>query len=65
MPSKFDVVQSETGGCFLCLENDKELYIVRDIRDGQLTAICSPCLFDNLEFYMLDNTRPWPIIEKG
>ncbi|MCK8601930.1 hypothetical protein [Desulfoferrobacter suflitae] len=58
--SKFEVVRSDQGGCYLCLENNQELYLAREIRGGRLTALCSRCLLGNLDDFMLDNTREWP-----
>lgn len=61
MPAKFEVVRSENGGCFLCLENNRELYLVREAEGGRLAALCSGCLLLNLDRYLLDNTRAWPL----
>ncbi|MDY0040434.1 MAG: hypothetical protein RBS57_08990 [Desulforhabdus sp.] len=64
MDCKYDVVRSENGGCCLCLENNQELYLVREVAGGRLIALCSCCLLDNLEHYMLDNTRAWAFLDK-
>jgi hypothetical protein len=64
MSDKFMVVRPENGGCILCLENGRELYLVREVKGGRLTALCSRCLLHNLDHYMLDNTREWPFLIK-
>ena len=64
MPHKYEVVRSENGGCFICLNNNQELYLVREVNGGRLAALCSCCLLGNLEHYMLDNTREWPFLDK-
>jgi len=60
--AKFDIVRSESGGCCLCLKNDHDLYVVREIESGRLATVCSCCILVNMEDYLIDNTRPWPIL---
>lgn len=61
MSLKFEVVRSENDGCCLCLKEEQELYVVRELSSGRLTALCSCCLLRNLDHYLIDNTRSWPI----
>lgn len=61
MSSKFEVIKSENGGCYLCQENNQELYLAREIGSGRLTALCGCCLLEKLDSYLIDNTRTWPI----
>ena len=61
MSAKFEVVRPESGGCCLCRKDENELYVVRETSSGRLTALCSCCLLHNLEDYLIDNTRPWPL----
>lgn len=63
MSSKFEVVRAQSGGCSLCTKNDRELYVARESNSGQLRALCSHCLLNNLEHYVIDNTRPWPVLD--
>jgi len=64
MACKYEVVKSGNGGCYLCLDNNQELYLAREVTGGRLTALCSCCLLGNLEHYLLDNTRGWSFPDK-
>lgn len=64
MASKFDVKRSNNGSCLLCSKLGQELFLVREVQSGHLKAICGPCLLCNLDDYLLDNTRPWPFLDK-
>lgn len=59
---KFCVFKGDNDGCYLCSQNSRELFLMRHIDSGRLTALCSPCAMDNLDFYLIDNTRPWPCL---
>jgi hypothetical protein len=61
MSSKFDVVRSENDGCCVCRETPQELYLAREIASGLLMALCGSCLLRDLDAYLIDNTRSWPI----
>jgi hypothetical protein len=65
MTSKYDVVQSEDGGCCICSRSDEELYLARQVESGEMNALCSCCLLDQMDKYVIDNTRPWPMDSKG
>jgi hypothetical protein len=62
MESKYEVVRSEKGGCYLCCETDEELYLVRNAKTGHMTALCGCCLLPRLDDYLIDNTREWPFL---
>jgi hypothetical protein len=61
MSSKFEVSRSENGGCFICSDKGEDLYLAREISSGKLLALCSCCLLMNIDAYMIDNTREWPV----
>jgi hypothetical protein len=61
MESKYEVARSDTGGCFICRNEGEELYLVRNAKTGQMTALCGCCLLPRLDGYLIDNTRTWPI----
>jgi hypothetical protein len=61
MESKYDVVKSDSGGCYVCHTEDEELFLVRNAKTGQMTALCGCCLLPRLDSYLIDNTRTWPI----
>jgi len=61
---KYEVVRSVNGGCYLCSENGQELYLVRELSSERLTALCSCCLLNHLEDFMIDNTREWPFTKQ-
>ncbi len=61
MENKYDVVRSDSGGCYLCHTKDEELFLVRNAKTGQMTALCGCCLLPRLDSYLIDNTRTWPI----
>ncbi len=61
MGSKYEVVRSDSGGCCICSRCDEELYLARQIDSGQMNALCSCCLLQRMESYVIDNTRPWPM----
>ncbi len=45
--------------CFLCSQNCEKLFIVRQVSSMKMVHMCGECMVNNLEEYMLDNTRPW------
>ncbi len=45
--------------CFLCKENCERTIVVRQISSMKLVHLCPQCMLDNLNDYLLDNTRPW------
>ena len=61
MESKYEVARSDTGGCYICRKDEEELYLVRNAKTGQMTALCGCCLLPRLDGYLIDNTRTWPI----
>jgi len=61
MESKYEVARSDSGGCFICHNEDEELYLVRNAKTGQMTALCGCCLLPRLDGYLIDNTRTWPV----
>ncbi|MCU0587216.1 MAG: hypothetical protein MUF52_03585 [Syntrophobacteraceae bacterium] len=61
MESKYDVIRSDSGGCYICHGEGEELFLVRNAKTGQMTALCGCCLLPRLDAYLIDNTRTWPI----
>ncbi len=49
--------------CFLCKCSAERLLVVRQISNMMLVHLCGECMLDNMNDYLLDNTRPW--IEGG
>lgn len=45
--------------CFLCTENSRKLFIVRQIQSMKMVHLCGDCMVNNSSEYLLDNTRPW------
>lgn len=45
--------------CFLCSENSRKLFIVRQVASMKMVHMCSECMVNHLSEYLLDNTRPW------
>ena len=45
--------------CFLCNENSRKLFKVRQIESMKMVHMCGDCMVENSSEYMLDNTRPW------
>lgn len=64
MPDKYCVMKADNNGCYLCRRNSRELFLMRHVDSGKLTALCSPCAMGNLDSYLIDNTRPWPCLGK-
>jgi len=65
MPGKFEIDRSPDGGCCVCSMNERELYLVRDASSGRLVEVCSYCLLERIDDFVLDNTRPWPGLERS
>ena len=47
------------GSCFLCRRNPGRLLIVRQIKSMKMIHMCPSCVVNNLDEFLLDNTRPW------
>jgi hypothetical protein len=51
--------------CFLCEQNHRNLYIVRQISSMKMIHICEGCVMSRGKEYLLDNTVPWRVAENG
>ncbi|MFZ0931008.1 MAG: hypothetical protein WAN11_20550 [Syntrophobacteraceae bacterium] len=47
--------------CFACSENSERLLILRHIKSMKLVHLCRNCMVENIEDYLLDNTKPWTL----
>jgi hypothetical protein len=45
--------------CFTCGRGAARLLVVRKIAGMRLVHLCSDCMVDRMDDYLLDNTRPW------
>jgi hypothetical protein len=45
--------------CFLCSRNSQRLFVVRQISSMKMVHLCSDCMVNNSDTFLLDNTRPW------
>jgi hypothetical protein len=45
--------------CFICSKDTSELLIFRQIESMLLVHMCRDCVYENIAYYLLDNTRPW------
>ncbi len=45
--------------CFLCKCVCERTIVVRQISSMKLVHLCPDCMLDNMNDYLLDNTRPW------
>lgn len=45
--------------CFLCGEVTDALSIVRHVASMKMVHLCSGCMVDRTDKYLLDNTRAW------
>lgn len=45
--------------CFACGRGAARLLVVRRISGMRLVHLCSDCMVDRMDDYLLDNTRPW------
>jgi hypothetical protein len=51
------------GKCFMCVQNYRDLFIVRQKSSMKMIRICEDCIVNRCEEYLLDNTMPWRGIE--
>ncbi|HON58390.1 MAG TPA: hypothetical protein PLT45_02520 [Smithella sp.] len=47
------------GRCFCCRQSVSKLLIVRHVQSEKMVHLCSQCLVEHTDDYLLDNTRPW------
>jgi hypothetical protein len=45
--------------CFVCGQSSERFLILRHIGSAKLVHLCLECMVENIEDYLLDNTKPW------
>ena len=50
---------SRSDCCFICQARSQELYCVREAESMKMIRLCRACMQDNMNTYLLDNTRVW------
>ncbi len=71
MPIKYDDIESyqfhdkdAPDRCFICTKKSEKTLVLRQISSMKLVHLCQECICENINDYLLDNTRPW-LGEKG